>query len=116
MLWESHPFSPQLQDGGRKWEKEALGGANLFMRLVEAPEDVLFSCTEHEGSRTDILTALPPCTGLFNPVSIIIHLYPLYSLNVSYLSVSSSIFHFLAPVLDPVSDSRRWMRLHWAAG
>lgn len=24
------------QDGGRKWEKEALGGANLFMRLVEA--------------------------------------------------------------------------------
>jgi len=44
-----------LQDGGRKWEKEALGGANLFMRLVEAPKDVLFSYTENEGSRTDIL-------------------------------------------------------------
>lgn len=29
--WDS-----DLQSGGRKWEKEALGGAALFVRLVEA--------------------------------------------------------------------------------
>ena len=40
---ESLRLLSALQDGGRKWEKEALGGANLFMRLVEAPKDVLFS-------------------------------------------------------------------------
>ena len=27
------------EDNGRKWEKEALGGANLFMRLVEALDE-----------------------------------------------------------------------------
>lgn len=32
-------WDADLKDGGRKWEKEALGGANLFMRLVEALDE-----------------------------------------------------------------------------
>jgi len=32
-------WDADLKDNGRKWEKEALGGANLFMRLVEALDE-----------------------------------------------------------------------------
>lgn len=44
VLEEGVPLPPpdwdaDLKDGGKKWEKEVLGGANLFMRLVEALDE-----------------------------------------------------------------------------